>query len=290
MDNILRGQLNDYPIRFFFANTTICVEELRKIHNCTATASAAAGRILTAAMIMGVMMKGDNDKLSLIINGDGPIGKIVVTSDSCGKAKCDIENPDIDVLINDAGKLDVAKAIGSGKLTIIKDIGLKTPYNSTTELISSEIAEDIAYYYAASEQIPTVCSLGVLVEKDNSIACAGGYLIQVMPNCDEEIIDYLENRIKEMPPITEMLKNNMSETDIINEIFSKGNYKYKIEQSIEPGYFCDCNYDKAEEIIKSLGKKELKEIIDKKEALELKCHFCNKKYNFSIEKIKSFLD
>lgn len=290
MDNILRGQLNDYPVRFFFANTTISVEELRQIHNSTATASAAAGRLLTAAMIMGVMMKGDNDKLSLIINGNGPIGKIVVTSDSRGRAKCDIENPDIDILINDAGKLDVAKAIGDGKITIIRDIGLKTPYNSTIELISSEVAEDIAYYYAVSEQIPTVCSLGVLVEKDNSIACAGGYLIQVMPNCDEEIIDYLETRIKEIPPITDMLKNNMSQTDILDKIFSEGNYKYKIEQNIEPKYFCDCNYDKAEEIIKSLGRKELGDILNKNENLELKCHFCNKTYNFSINQIKTFLD
>ncbi|NMC56227.1 MAG: Hsp33 family molecular chaperone HslO [Eubacteriaceae bacterium] len=290
MDNILRGQLNDYPVRFFCANTSASVEALRQIHNCTATASAAVGRLLTAAMIMGVMMKGENDKLSLIIKGDGPIGKIVVTSDSCGRAKCDIENPDIDVLVNDAGKLDVAKAVGSGKLTIIKDIGLKTPYNSTTELISSEIAEDIAYYYAVSEQIPTVCSLGVLVEKDSSIACAGGYLIQVMPNCDEEVIDYLENRINEMPKITEMLNHNMSGTDIIDKIFSEGNYKYTIEQNIEPKYYCDCNYDKAEVIIKSLGVKELGDIIEKNEDLELKCHFCNKTYNFSIDRIKAFLN
>ena len=290
MDNILRGQLNDYPVRFFFANTSISVEELRRIHNCTATACAAAGRLLTAAMIMGVMMKGDNDKLSLIIKGDGPVGKIVVTSDSCGSAKCDIENPDIDVLVNEAGKLDVAKAVGKGKMTIIRDMGLKAPYNSTIELISSEIAEDIAYYYAVSEQIPTVCSLGVLVEKDNSVSCAGGYLIQVMPNCETEIIDYLEKRITEIPSITEMIKNNMSGIDIIDKIFSEGNYKYKIEQNIEPKYYCDCNYDKAEEIIKSIGVKELKNIIDKNEDLELKCHFCNKTYKFSFDQIKTFLD
>jgi molecular chaperone Hsp33 len=290
MDNIIRGQLNDYPVRFFCANTSCSVEELRQIHNCTATASAAAGRLLTAAMIMGVMMKGENDKLSLIIKGDGPVGHIIATSDSYGRAKCDIENPNIDVLINEAGKLDVGKAIGTGKLTIIKDIGLKMPYNSTTELISSEIAEDIAYYYAISEQIPTVCSLGVLVEKDNSVLCAGVYFIQVMPNCDEEIIDYLENIIKEMPAVTEMLKNNMNEKDIVEKIFSKGGYKYTIEQSIEPKYFCDCNYDKAEKIIKSLGKEELENIINSNEDVELKCHFCNKTYNFSIDKIKAFLD
>lgn len=290
MDNIIRGQLNDYPVRFFCANTSCSVEKLRQIHNCTATASAASGRLLTAAMIMGAMMKGEHDKLSLIIKGDGPIGQMIATSDSFGRAKCDIANADIDIIINEAGKLDVGKAIGAGYLTIIKDIGLKAPYNSTTELISSEIAEDIAYYYAVSEQIPTVCSLGVLVEKDNSIACAGGYLIQVMPNCDEEIIDYLEKRIKQIPPITEMLKNNMNEKDIIEIILGEGDYKYTIEQSIQPKYFCDCNYDKAQEIIKSLGAKELGDIIDKNEDLELKCHFCNKTYNFSIDTIKAFLN
>lgn len=290
MDKIIRGQLNDHPVRFFCANTTDSVEELRRIHNCTATAAAAAGRLLTAAMIMGFMMKTENDKLSLIIKGNGPIGQIVATSDSYARAKCDISNPDIDVLINDTGKLDVARAIGKGKFTIIKDMGLKTPYNSTIELISSEIAEDIAYYYAMSEQIPTICSLGILVEKDNSILCAGGYLIQVMPNCDEEIIEYLETTIMHIPPISQMLLNNMSEKDIIEEIFKSGKFKYTIEQSIKPEYFCDCNYDKAEGIIKSLGKKELESIIKKNEDLELRCHFCNKTYNFGVKEIKAFFN
>jgi molecular chaperone Hsp33 len=289
MDNIIRGQLDDYPVRFFCAVTTQSTEEMRRIHNCTATAAAAAGRLLTAAMIMGAMMKSDADKLSLIVDGDGPIGRIIATADSFGRAKCDIANPQIDVLINNTGKLDVGKAVGKGKLTVIKDMGLKTPYNSTIELISSEIAEDIAYYYAASEQIPTICSLGVMVNADSSVSCAGGYLIQAMPNCGEEIINYLENTIKEIPAVTEMIKNNLSEKDIINNIFSKGNYKYKIEQSIPARYYCDCSYEKAEGIIKALGREELKKITEQNEDIELICHFCNKKYMFSIDKIKGFI-
>jgi molecular chaperone Hsp33 len=156
-------------------------------------------------------------------------------------------------------------------------------------LISSEIAEDIAYYYAASEQIPTVCSLGVLVQPDNSVLCAGGFMIQVMPTCPEEVIDYLENIIKELPSITTMLKNNMTEIDIINTIFKKDGYDYKIEESIAPEYYCDCSYEKIERILKSLGRQELENILKEQQEIELKCHFCNKKYYFNAEKIYQLL-
>jgi len=290
MDNIIRGQLINYPVRFFSAVTSNSIEELRKIHNTTPTATAAAGRLLTAGMIMGSMNKGQNDKLTLIVSGNGPIEKITVTADNYGRAKCDIANPQINVLINSCGKLDVAKAVGEGKLTVIKDLGLKTPYNSTIELISSEIAEDIAYYYAASEQIPTVCALGVLVGVDGSVICAGGFIIQVMPNCPDKVITYLEKITKEIASVTDMLKNNYNEKDIIDAIFKKGSYDYKIEQSIKAKYYCDCNMEKAERILISLGKKELENIIRQDEGIELNCHFCKKKYAFKKEDIRRLIN
>lgn len=289
MDTIIRGQLTNYPVRFFCAVTSSSIEEMRCIHNSTATATAAAGRLLTAAMMMGVMMKNEKDLLTLIMNGDGPIKQITVTTNNRAQAKCDIHYPQIDVLINDCGKLDVGKAIGQGTLTVIKDVGLKTPYNSTIELVSSEVAEDIAYYYAISEQIPTVCSLGVLVQPDNSVLCAGGFIIQVMPDCPEEVIDYLENRIKEIPSITTMLKNDLSEEDVIHEIFKQGNFDYKIEESIAPQYYCDCSYEKIESILKSLGNEGLENILKEQQDIELKCHFCNKTYHFELEKIDKLL-
>jgi molecular chaperone Hsp33 len=258
---------------------------MRTIHNSTATATAAAGRLLTAAMMMGMMMKNEKDRLTLIVNGNGPIEQITVTGNSRAQAKCDIRYPNIDVFVNEYGKLDVGRAVGAGTLTVIRDIGLKLPYNSTIELVSSEIAEDIAYYYAASEQIPTVCSLGVLVQPDNSVLCAGGFIIQVMPTCPEKVVDYLENIIKELPSITTMLKNNMTEIDIINEIFKKGGYDYKIEENISPEYYCDCSYEKIEGILKSLGREELENILKEQQEIKLKCHFCNKKYDFDIGRI-----
>jgi len=262
------------------------VEEFRRIHLATPTAAAAGGRLITAAVLMGAMMKNETDRLTLIAKGDGPIGQMVVTAGNSGQAKCDILNPGIEVLINAAGKLDVAKAVGEGSLTVIKDTGYSEPYNSTVKLVSSEIAEDIAYYYALSEQVPTVCALGVYVDTQGVVEHAGGYILQLMPNCPEEMIDYLEKKTRQMPNVTELLKKKMQPEDIIRTIFADGAYDYDINRRLQPRYYCDCSRQRVESMLMALDEKEIEEIAKEKKDVEIQCHFCNKKYTFDIESIK----
>jgi molecular chaperone Hsp33 len=288
MDYIYRGSLVDFPIRFFIGDTTNTIEDMRKIHNTTATASAASGRILTASALMSFILKNDNDKLSIIVDGDGEIGRIISTTDINANVKCDIKNPIIDLMVNNKGKLDVAKAVGKGIMTITYDNGFKEPYSGMIELVTSEIGDDLTNYFLKSEQIPSVVGLGVLVDKDSSIKRSGGFIIQVMPNCDEEIIDYIENKISNIKSVTNLFDEAGSKEEILNNIF--GDYKYKITEKKELNYNCDCSKKKVEKALVAVGKKELQNLLESDEKIEVKCHFCNTLYKFTKNDIREIIN
>ncbi|MGI6348738.1 MAG: Hsp33 family molecular chaperone HslO [Eubacteriaceae bacterium] len=288
-DRLIHGQLADYPVRFFCVNSTETVEEFRRIHQASPTAAAAGGRLVTAAILMGAMMKNERDRLTLIIKGEGPVSQIVVTAGNNGQVKGDILNPDIEVLINAAGKLDVAAAVGAGTLTVIKDTGYSEPHNSTVRLVSGEIAEDIAYYYALSEQIPTVCALGVFVDEEGVVRRAGGYILQVMPNCPEEMVVYLEQKTEKMSAITTLLKENSNPQSVIAALFDEGGFAYEINRTLQPQYVCDCSRERVESMLSALDTKELSEIMQEQTNVEVKCHFCNQTYLFDVKSIQEMI-
>lgn len=287
-DYMIRAKVEGLPIRIFAVDSKNTVNAARKIHNLSPVACAAMGRLLSASALMTLMLKNDRDKLTVQINGSGPIGKIIIVGNNKGHVKGEIYNPNILMPLNKIGKLDVAGAIGAGTLTIIKDIGLVYPYCGQVELVSGEIAEDIAYYFAISEQTPSVVALGVLVDKDLKIKASGGYIIQLLPDCDEEIIDFLEQRIKEIPSITELISGGMSPKEVLEYIF-EGHILEVLEKK-ELNYFCDCNRERLEKVLISLGKDELEDIISKDEGIELICHFCNKKYFFNKVEVRKLFE
>jgi molecular chaperone Hsp33 len=289
MDRILKGQLTEVPVRFFFVDSSLSVAEMQRLHKSTAVATAAAGRLLSAGLMMGAMMKNESDALTLRINGNGEIGRIIVVADNAGRAKCEILNPQVALNINDKGKLDVAKAVGIGILTVTMDIGLKQPFSGTIELLTSEIAEDIAYYYAASEQIPTVCALGVKVQADmQSVACAGGFIIQLLPNCPEDVIDFLEARMAELPPMTTLLEEGRNIEEILDRVFAD-KYAYKIDAVIPAAYHCDCDRRRVERAVISMGRKELEALLAEEEEIEVRCHFCNRQYRFNRAEVEDLI-
>ena len=286
-DYILRAVAGNGSVRAFAANTRETVETARKLHKTSPTASAALGRSLTAAAMMGSMLKNDTDLITLQIKGDGPLGSIVVTGDSKGRVKGYVFNPEADVEPKYPGKLDVGKLVGKGYLNIIKDIGLKEPYNGQIELISGEIAEDLTYYFAVSEQTPSTVGLGVLVDVDCSIKQAGGFIIQLMPDADEEVISKLENKLKVLPDVTSMLDSGLMPEDILKMLL--GDQNLEINDKIPVGFYCNCSRSKVEKALISLGKSELESMIKEDKKASVKCHFCNSEYNFTEEELKKLL-
>ncbi len=284
MDYMIRGTLEKYPVRFSIGRTTDTVEKMNRIHNTTPTAAAAAGRALTAVALMSFMLKNDNDKISAVISGDGEIGRIIATSGIDAKVKCDILNPGIQLMINDKGKLDVARAVGKGSLTVIRDMGLKEPHVGHIELVSSEIGEDFTYYFAVSEQIPSIVSLGVLVSADYKVEQAGGFIVQVMPDCEEEIIAYLEEKAGSIKPVTSLLSAGLDCEGIAKEMF--GEYKFKVTEIKKVEYYCDCSKERIEKALIAMGKSELEALIEDQGNAEIKCHFCNKLYEFSRDELE----
>lgn len=267
--------------------STQMVEEARRIHGLNPTPTAALGRTLTMGAMIGNMQKGENDKITIQILGDGPLGSIVVSANSNGNVKGYVANPLAEADLNDKGKLNVSAIVGKGTLNIIKDIGLKEPYVGNVPLQTGEIAEDFAYYYAVSEQIPTAIALGVLVNPDGSVKRAGGYFLQVMPDTPDEIIRLIENRIAAAGPITQMLEKGMTLEEIAKYISDDLN-TYPVEECV-PKFECDCSRERMEKAIFSLGKKEILELSED-EVTEICCHFCNKKYHFSKEEILKLVD
>ena len=286
-DYIVRATAADHQLRAFAVTSKDIVEKAREIHNTSPVATAAIGRLLTAASMMGSMMKGEKDVLTLQIECGGPIGGITVTADSNADVKGYVNNPNVILPPNAQGKLDVSGALGPGFLNVIKDIGLREPYNGQTHLVSGEIAEDLTYYFATSEQVPSSVGLGVLMDKDNHVRQAGGFIIQVMPDTDDEVIDKLEARLGEVHSVTEMLDKGMTPEDILNYVLE--GMDVEILETVPTQYKCDCSFERVSKVIASLGKKELQEMIDDGKPVEVNCQFCGSHYKFDTEQLKEFM-
>lgn len=283
-DYIVRATAANSQIRAFAATTKELVEFARAAHNTSPVATAALGRLLTAGSMMGVMMKGDKDLLTLQIHANGPIEGITVTADSKGNVKGYVGNPNVVIHANDKGKLDVAGAVGIGFMNIIKDMGLKEPYLGQTELQTSEIAEDLTYYFATSEQVPSSVGLGVLMEKDNTVKQAGGFILQLMPFTEEEVINKLEDNLKRVTSVTGMLEEGKTPEQILETLLE--GLDLEINDRIPTQFHCNCSKERVEKALISIGKKEIKEMIDEGQEIEMNCHFCNKNYLFSVEELK----
>lgn len=286
-DYIVRATAADAQIRVFAAYTKDMVEEARRRHETSPVATAALGRLMTAGAMMGSMLKGEKDLLTLRINASGPIQGITVTADSKARVKGYVGNPNVILPANKVGKLDVAGAVGIGFMDVIKDMGLKEPYVGQTVLQTSEIAEDLTFYFANSEQVPSSVGLGVLMNKDNTVAQAGGFIIQLMPFASEEVIAQLEENLKDITSVTTLLAQGNTPEDLVN-ILCK-NLDPVINDKIDTGFYCNCDRARVEKALISVGRKELQEMIDDGEDIEMKCHFCNSAYVFTIEDLKGYL-
>ena len=287
-DYIIRATAADGQIRAFAATTCELVEYARSAHNTSPVATAALGRLLTAGSMMGVMMKGADDILTIKINGDGPIQGLTVTADSKGNVKGYAYNPDVMLPPNEKGKLDVGGALGVGVLSVIKDIGLKEPYVGDTILVTSEIAEDLTYYFATSEQTPSSVALGVLMNKNNTVRQAGGFIIQLLPGASDEVIDKLENKLGEITSITSMLDAGMTPEMILEDIL--GEFGLEILDKLPTRFYCGCSKARIEKALISVGKKDLQSMIDDGETIEVNCHFCNKHYPITVDELKVLLE
>lgn len=285
-DYIVRATAANAQIRAFAASTTELVEEARTRHNTSPVATAALGRLLTAGAMMGSMMKNPTDVLTLQVQCGGPIGGITVTADSKGEVKGYVHNPDV-MLPPKNGKLDVGGALGPGFLNVIKDMGLKEPYSGQTILQTGEIAEDLTYYFATSEQVPSSVGLGVLMEKDNTVRCAGGFIVQVMPFIEEKVLSKLEENIKNIQSVTAMLDNGHTPEEMLNHVLE--GLDVEITDTLPAKFDCNCSKERIEKAIISVGKKEIQEMIDDGKDIEVKCHFCNTAYTFSVDELKELL-
>lgn len=285
-DYIVRAAAANAQIRAFAASTTELVETARRHHDTSPVATAALGRLLTAGVMMGSMMKNPTDMLTLQIQCAGPIGGLTVTADSQGSVKGYVHNPEV-MLPPKNGKLDVGGALGAGFLNVIKDMGLKEPYSGQTVLQSGEIAEDLTYYFATSEQVPSSVGLGVLMEKDNTVRCAGGFIVQVMPFIEEEVLSRLEQNIANIQSVTAMLDNGHTPEEMLSKVLA--GLDMEVTDTLPAAFSCNCSKQRIEKAIISVGRKEIQSMIDEGEPIEVKCHFCNTAYKFEVEELKSLL-
>ncbi len=286
-DYIVRASAADGQIRVFAATTKDLVEKARKIHGTSPVATAALGRLLTGAAMMGSMMKGRADVLTVQVMGDGPIGSMTVTADSMARVKGFVQNPEVMLPASAEGKLDVGGAVGNGMLRVIKDLGLKEPYVGETELISGEIAEDLTVYFATSEQTPSSVALGVLMNRDNTVAQAGGFIIQLMPDATEEVISHLEQKLTEVTSVSGLLSEGMTPEEILEYIFA--GFDLKLLDKIPTSYYCNCSKARVEKALISLGAKELNAMIADGEPITMNCHFCDSVYTFSVDELKELV-
>lgn len=286
-DYVLRATSGNGQVRAFVATTRNTVEEARRLHETTKVATAALGRTLTATSIMGLMMKNDSDKLTVIIKGGGPIGTIIATANSKGIVKGYVGNTHVEVEDYPNGKLNVAAAVGTeGVVKVIKDLGLREPYNGTYPLVSGEIAEDFTYYFAVSEQTPSVVALGVLTKEDE-VEFAGGFIVQLMPDAEEETIAKLEENVAKLPSITNMLKEGNLPEDILNRVLD--GLEPKVLDTCEVGFECECSKERVKTALVAIGKKSLAQIIEEDKQAEVGCQFCNEKYMYSEEELIEIL-
>lgn len=286
-DYLVRAIAANGQVRAFAAYTKNTVETARQAHNTSPVVTAGLGRLFTAGAMMGSMMKGDRDVLTIKAEGSGPVGHYLVTADSKGNVKGYAANPNVILPANAAGKLDVGGSLGAGLLTVIKDLGLKEPYTGTCELVSGEIAEDLTYYFASSEQTPSSVGLGVLMTKDNTVNVAGGFIIQLMPDATEETISIVEEKISTIKSVTSMLENGLDPEGIINLIL--GGLDPEILDKMPVRFYCNCSKERVSKALIAIGRKELDNIIEENEPIEVKCHFCNKAYNFTVDELKKLV-
>ena len=286
-DYIVRATAANAQIRAFAATTKEMAETARQIHNSSPVITAALGRLMTAGAMMGSMLKGDSDILTLQIRGDGPVGGLTVTADSHANVKGYAVEPQVILPANALGKLDVGGAVGKGVLRVIKDMGLKEPYVGQTALQTGEIAEDLTYYFAASEQVPSTVGLGVLMNKNNTVKQAGGFIVQLMPFAEDEVIEKLEENLKGMSSVTEMLEAGDRPEDILERLL-KG-MEPEILDTIPTAYRCDCHKERVARAIISIGRKDIQEMIDDGKEIEVNCQFCGKKYCFSVDELREML-
>ncbi|MBF7097739.1 Hsp33 family molecular chaperone HslO [Alkalibacter mobilis] len=287
-DQITSFKVEGIQARVFAVNSKESVREMQRIHNASYTATAAAGRALSATAMMIMTLKNETDRINAQIKCDGPIKGIVVAANANGEVKVDIYQPMIYIPLKKSGKLDVASAIGKGTLTIVKDLGLKNPYTGNVNIVSGEIAEDFTYYFAASEQTPSVVALGVLIDKNDTVIASGGYMIQLLPDCPEETISYIEKRISEIDSVTAMMEKGMNQLQMVEYIFE--NRRVEILATKDLNYKCDCSRDRIEKGISMLKKDDLKKMISEDKGAEVTCHFCNSKYEFSEEELQKIYD
>ncbi len=288
-DKLVRGQSTDGAIRVFAAITTDIAERAREIHQCMPVASAALGRTLTAVAIMGAGLKNETDSVTLQFSGDGPLGKIVAVTDSKSRVRGYVQNPLIDLPLNKKGKIDVGSGIGKGSMSVVRDLGMKEPYIGQVPIVTGEVAEDITYYYAKSEQTPTAVGLGVLVDTDYSIKASGGFMIQLMPFATEQTAEILEKQIRSLPSVTDMITSGMTAEDILFCV-TEGFDMIMDNNYITPLYECKCSKDRMERALISIGKEELRKLIEEQGEAELCCQFCDRKYTFNKNELQALYE
>ena len=286
-DYIIRATAANDQIRAFATVTTEMVETAREHHNTSPVATAALGRLLTAGAMMGSMMKGEKDVLTLQIKAGGPLQGITVTADSQGNVKGYVGNPDVCIPANSKGKLDVAGAVGPGFLTVIKDMGLKEPYSGQVMLQTCEIAEDLTYYFATSEQVPSAVGLGVLMNKNNTVRQAGGFIVQLMPFAEEDVISKLEQNVQKINSVTNLLEEGHTPESLLEKVLE--GFDVQINEKMDTRFRCNCSKERVAKALISIGRKELNEMIQEGKPIEMNCHFCNTNYNFTVEELKEIL-
>lgn len=288
MAKIIRTISEDASVVATAIDATDIVSEIERIHKTSAVVTAALGRLTIAASLMGIGLKGKDDTLTLRMNGNGPTGSLIAVSDSLGNVKSYVCNPVVEIPLNQYGKLDVSGAVGKeGMLSVVKDLGLKEPYVGQIPIVSGEIAEDIAQYYAVSEQIPTVCGLGVLVNPDLTVKAAGGYLIQLLPFAPESCIDILEKNVNSLPSVTQMLSAGVTAEEMAMKVLDGLNPN--VLDDLSAAYKCDCSRERVETALISIGSEELTAMADEQAVSEVCCHFCGNKYEFTSEQIRELI-
>ncbi|MBR2547128.1 MAG: Hsp33 family molecular chaperone HslO [Eubacterium sp.] len=291
-DYLVRATAAGETVRAFAVRSTEIAATARELHHTYPVVTAALGRLLSAGAMMGSMMKGENDKLTLQITGDGPIGQMTVTVDSHGNVKGFPEHPDVDIPLkyveNGTGKLNVGAAVGKGILTVSMDLGLAEPYNGQVEIQTGEIGDDIAYYFTVSEQTPSVVGLGVMVDTDSTVKHSGGYIIQVMPNASEETISAIESKVSTADPVTTMLDKGMSPEEILE--YFLGDFDLEILEKEPVRFHCDCSRERVAGALATISRKDLESIINDGEEIEVKCHFCNSAYKFTVDEVRAMLE
>lgn len=287
-DYMVRATAAGAQIRAFACTTKELVEEARKAHNTSPVVTAGLGRLLSAGCMMGSMLKGEDDLITLIVRGDGPLQGLTVTADSKGRVKGYPLVPDVILPANAIGKLDVGGAVGRGYLKVIRDMGLKEPYVGQTELQTGEIAEDLTYYFALSEQVPSSVGLGVLMEKDNTVKQAGGFIIQLMPFAEEEVIARLEENLQNIKSVTAMLEAGHTPEEMLTQILD--GMDVEILDIMPVSFYCNCSKERVQKALMGMGRRDLEDIIKDGEGIDVNCHFCNKNYHFTIDELKALLD